>query len=88
MSVLWKWVQMVRRVCRLPCLSTDQLINCSTAGRLPCVAGVGCLILDILHGLSQYNIQGGGGDEGREPEDALSPSLLLLVSARGGGPCK
>lgn len=45
---------------------------------LPC-AGVGRLILDILHALSQ-----GHDAAGHEVQGAVSPSLLLLVSPGAG----
>ena len=42
-----------------------------------CCAGVGALILDILHALAQ-----GADAAGHEVQDAVSPSLLLLVRIR------
>lgn len=46
----------------------------------PCLSGVGRLILDILHALSQ-----GHGATGHEVQGAVSPSLLLLVRMGEGG---
>ena len=43
-------------------------------------AGAGALILDILHALAQ-----GADAAGHEVQDAVSPSLLLLVRSRWGG---
>lgn len=45
----------------------------------PLPAGVGRLVLDILHGLSR-----GHDATGHEVQDAISPSLLLLVSQPAG----